>query len=172
VNLTLTGRSGIAETPVWYAAYASNLAWDRLRCYIYGGSPRGSSQQYAGCRLKRDPSDDLAVQCSRWNEVTETDLTGRVARVVDACDGNEALLDCLWQVMEGDDEGVSRAEIVRVTFGGDLSLFERGQVLIEAAWRQGGVQSDPSNLISETSDGRLIMFGPARNVVYELLDTD
>jgi hypothetical protein len=41
--------------PVWYAAYGSNLAWARFRCYVHGGIPAGSDRPYEGCRQRRDP---------------------------------------------------------------------------------------------------------------------
>jgi hypothetical protein len=48
----------VGESRVWYAAYGSNLAWGRFRCYIHGGAPRGSTKSYRGCRLKKDPERD------------------------------------------------------------------------------------------------------------------
>jgi hypothetical protein len=103
--------------------------------------------------------------------MTDFDIGERVALVVNACGDNEALLDYLWQVMEGGDEGVSREEVVSGAFAGDVLLFERVNALIEEAWRQPGVES-ASTLISEKEDGRLIMFTPARDIVFGLLDTD
>lgn len=103
--------------------------------------------------------------------MTDFEIGERVALVVNACGDNVALLDYLWQVMEGGDEGVSRDEVVSGAFAGDQSLLERGNALIENAWREPGLES-ASRLISEKEDGRLIMFGPARDIVFELLDTD
>jgi hypothetical protein len=42
---------------VWYAAYGSNLAFDRFRCYLAGGRPAGGMRTYLGCRDKREPAD-------------------------------------------------------------------------------------------------------------------
>jgi hypothetical protein len=41
---------------VWYAAYGSNLAAERVRCYLRGGCPPGATRTYPGAR---DPSDPL-----------------------------------------------------------------------------------------------------------------
>ena len=35
---------------VWYAAYGSNLASARFRCYVQGGRPDGGRRVYPGCR--------------------------------------------------------------------------------------------------------------------------
>jgi hypothetical protein len=40
---------------VWYVAYGSNLAEDRLRFYLAGGRPRGGLRTYVGARDPRDP---------------------------------------------------------------------------------------------------------------------
>ena len=40
---------------VWYVAYGSNLARDRFRCYLSGGTPLGGQREYAGCRDPQDP---------------------------------------------------------------------------------------------------------------------
>ena len=34
---------------VWYASYGSNLLKNRFLCYIQGGIPKGTIQQYIGC---------------------------------------------------------------------------------------------------------------------------
>ena len=41
---------------IWYAAYGSNLAMARFRCYLSGGRPVGASREYAGCRDPREPA--------------------------------------------------------------------------------------------------------------------
>jgi hypothetical protein len=45
-------------------------------------------------------------------DMTDKVLAECVVRVVEANKHDEALLDCLWRVMEGDDEGVGRDEVV------------------------------------------------------------
>lgn len=47
---------------VWYVAYGSNLASERLRCYLAGGRPRGGLRTYLGARDPRDPQDTRAVE--------------------------------------------------------------------------------------------------------------
>lgn len=49
-----TGGSG-APALAWYAAYGSNLHLPRLCCYLAGGTPRGASRHYPGCRDPRAP---------------------------------------------------------------------------------------------------------------------
>lgn len=44
---------------VWYAAYGSNLALERFRCYLHGGCPPGATRTYPG---SREPADPLAVR--------------------------------------------------------------------------------------------------------------
>lgn len=45
------------DDAVWYAAYASNLLAERLRCYLAGGRPEGARRTYVG---GRDPSPPTA----------------------------------------------------------------------------------------------------------------
>jgi hypothetical protein len=47
---------------VWYVAYGSNLASERLRCYLAGGRPHGGHRTYAGARDPRDPHQTRAVE--------------------------------------------------------------------------------------------------------------
>jgi hypothetical protein len=47
---------------VWYVAYGSNLASDRLRCYLTGGQPRGGLRTYAGARDPRGPQLTCPVE--------------------------------------------------------------------------------------------------------------
>jgi hypothetical protein len=96
----------------------------------------------------------------------------RVTRLIKACRGSEALVDYLWVVMEEIDDGVARDEVVRRVFGGDLSLFTLARAQVEDAWREAGEGEPPSTFISETLDRRLVMFKPARDIVYELLNED
>ncbi len=46
---------------VWYVAYGSNLASDRLRCYLAGGRPFGGLRTYAGARDPCNPRQHRAV---------------------------------------------------------------------------------------------------------------
>lgn len=40
---------------VWYASYGSNMAADRLRCYLEGGVPDGGQRRCPGARDPRPP---------------------------------------------------------------------------------------------------------------------
>lgn len=46
---------------VWYAAYGSNLHYERFICYLRGGRPPGSSYDYAGARDPRLPRDTRPI---------------------------------------------------------------------------------------------------------------
>ncbi len=62
---------------VWYASYGSNMNRDRFLCYIFGGTPKGSTQKERGCRDKILPKKERAYILnyqmyfskisSRWN---------------------------------------------------------------------------------------------------------
>lgn len=43
---------------VWYAAYGSNMAADRFRCYLEGGKPEGAQRTYPGARNPSPPLRD------------------------------------------------------------------------------------------------------------------
>jgi len=43
---------------LWYAGYGSNLARDRMLCYVQGGRPAGASRTYPGARDTTEPVDD------------------------------------------------------------------------------------------------------------------
>ena len=43
---------------LWYAAYGSNLARDRLEAYLFGGRPTGATRHYPGARDPSPPLDD------------------------------------------------------------------------------------------------------------------
>jgi hypothetical protein len=43
-------------TPVWYVAYGSNMAADRLACYVRGGCPPGGSRVNPGARDRTLPT--------------------------------------------------------------------------------------------------------------------
>ncbi len=47
-------------THVWYTAYGSNLSRDRFEIYLNGGTPRGATHTYPGCRDPSPPIDDVA----------------------------------------------------------------------------------------------------------------
>lgn len=47
-------------THIWYAAYGSNLSRERFEIYLTGGTPRGASHAYPGCRDGSPPLDDVA----------------------------------------------------------------------------------------------------------------
>lgn len=53
---------GTAPERVWYASYGSNMALDRLACYIQGGRPPGASKAYPGCRDRRPPRRSVPVE--------------------------------------------------------------------------------------------------------------
>lgn len=123
-----------------------------------------------------------AAGANRWSvslsayrvedEVSDSAIEERITRLVEAFRDSEALLNYLWAVMEGADNGVTRDEIVSGVFAGDTSQFGQGRAQVEDAWGKAGKGAPPSPLISETSDGRLVMFKPAQDIVYDLLNTD
>ncbi|MFF2850218.1 histone deacetylase [Streptomyces sp. NPDC058001] len=47
---------------VWYASYGSNTHVDRLRVYIQGGRPIGTTRIYPGCRDPKMPSRSIPVE--------------------------------------------------------------------------------------------------------------
>jgi hypothetical protein len=53
--------SGSASPRLWYVAYASNLALERLRCYLRGGRVAGGTRVYPGCRDPQDPADSTPL---------------------------------------------------------------------------------------------------------------
>lgn len=50
-SVTAEGRSDL----VWYAAYGSNMHFDRLAYYLDGGSPPNAARTYPGCRDRARP---------------------------------------------------------------------------------------------------------------------
>ncbi|MGW4381465.1 histone deacetylase [Kitasatospora sp. NPDC004531] len=48
-------------SPVWYAAYGSNMHARRLARYIAGGRPPGASRTYPGCRDRTPPGRTLPI---------------------------------------------------------------------------------------------------------------
>lgn len=49
------------EKYYWYAAYGSNMAWDRFRYYIHGGYLAANDRHHHGARNRADPVDARAV---------------------------------------------------------------------------------------------------------------
>jgi hypothetical protein len=47
---------------VWYACYGSNLAEDRFKCYLQGGTYPGNQKQYAGAAYKAPPTHSQQYQ--------------------------------------------------------------------------------------------------------------
>lgn len=54
------GSSGKTEY-VWYAAYGSNMLYERFLFYIRGGECRLNSKYYTGCRDKSLPEDHMQI---------------------------------------------------------------------------------------------------------------
>jgi hypothetical protein len=48
-------------TRVWYVSYGSNMAADRLACYLEGGCPPGGSRTNPGARDQRPPARSVPV---------------------------------------------------------------------------------------------------------------
>ena len=46
---------------VWYVSYGSNMAEERLACYLEGGTPEGGSRSHPGARDPHPPRKSLAV---------------------------------------------------------------------------------------------------------------
>jgi hypothetical protein len=51
----------MTDTKVWYVSYGSNLAAERLACYIRGGRPPGGARANPGCRDRTMPERDVPV---------------------------------------------------------------------------------------------------------------
>jgi len=49
------------STEVWYVSYGSNMARERLTCYLAGGRPSGARRHYPGARDSTPPREDRAV---------------------------------------------------------------------------------------------------------------
>lgn len=47
---------------LWYAAYGSNMASDRFRCYLAGGCPPGAARTYPGARDRTLPRERRPVR--------------------------------------------------------------------------------------------------------------
>jgi hypothetical protein len=46
---------------VWYVSYGSNMAWERLTCYIQGGRPPGGVRVNPGARDRTLPARNIPV---------------------------------------------------------------------------------------------------------------
>ncbi len=99
-------------------------------------------------------------------------ISDLVSRVVAACAHDPLALDYLWKVMEGMGDGVRVDEVVDDLFERDLSRLGEARALTESAWADGGGAELAPELVQRTVDDRLVMFAPARDVIYGLLDTD
>lgn len=53
---------GMSRTHVWYVSYGSNMARDRLACYLQGGRPPGAQVTYPGARDGTLPRDEAGVE--------------------------------------------------------------------------------------------------------------
>jgi hypothetical protein len=49
------------DDAVWYASYGSNLASERFRCYIDGGTPPGGKGKQRGARDRTPPADERGL---------------------------------------------------------------------------------------------------------------
>lgn len=54
--------SSTGEALVWYVSYGSNMARERLACYIRGGRPEGATVTYPGARDTRLPVREAGVE--------------------------------------------------------------------------------------------------------------
>ncbi len=52
----------MSESLVWYVSYGSNMARDRLACYIGGGRPLGAAVTYEGARDDSPPRAEMGVE--------------------------------------------------------------------------------------------------------------
>ncbi|WP_181275430.1 DedA family protein [Brevibacterium oceani] len=63
---TPRSRNGMMETMsnthVWYVSYGSNMARDRLACYLQGGRPAGAHVTYPGARDGTLPREEAGVE--------------------------------------------------------------------------------------------------------------
>ena len=50
-----------ADPLIWYAAFGSNLSTERLSCYLSGGTPRGATRVYEGCRDPAPPREQRVI---------------------------------------------------------------------------------------------------------------
>ena len=52
----------MSQTYVWYVSYGSNMARDRLACYLQGGRPPGAHVSYPGARNPAAPRAEACVE--------------------------------------------------------------------------------------------------------------
>jgi hypothetical protein len=125
---------------LWYGAYGSNLASERLMCYLAGGRPPGARRTYAGAR---DPAPPL--------DVRPIDLAGCVyfAWESPTWGGGIAFYD-----PEAGGTSVGRAYL--------LTLGQLSDVVAQEMRREPGVDLDLTELLSDGSS----VLGPGR---YESL---
>ncbi len=135
-----------AEEPlVWYVAYGSNLALDRLRHYLGGGRPEGALRSYAGARDHREP-----------RAVRELQLRGglRFAGVSRAWTGGMAFFDA---TVEG-------------TVAARAYLLARQQVEDLVAQEIRLPPGTPLDLLAEAAGGRRPLPGTGYDVALRLED--
>jgi membrane protein DedA with SNARE-associated domain len=54
--------AGMSQTYVWYVSYGSNMARDRLSCYLQGGRPPGAMVTYPGARDGTLPRAEAGIE--------------------------------------------------------------------------------------------------------------
>jgi hypothetical protein len=52
----------MSQTHVWYVSYGSNMARDRLACYLQGGRPPGAQVTYPGARDTTLPRAEAGIE--------------------------------------------------------------------------------------------------------------
>lgn len=52
----------MSQTHVWYVSYGSNMARDRLACYLQGGRPPGAKVTYPGARDSTLPQAEAGIE--------------------------------------------------------------------------------------------------------------
>ena len=52
----------MSQTHVWYVSYGSNMARDRLACYLQGGRPPGAMVTYPGARDGTLPQAEAGIE--------------------------------------------------------------------------------------------------------------
>ena len=52
----------MSQTDVWYVSYGSNMARDRLACYLLGGRPPGAHVTYSGARDGTLPRAEAGIE--------------------------------------------------------------------------------------------------------------
>ena len=142
---------------VWYVADGSNLASDRLRCYLVGGRPHGALRTYAGARDPRDPQRARGVELPGGIVFAgqSTAWTGGMAFYVPGPVGTVAARAYLLTLEQTND---LVAQEIRRPPGGDLGLVaERpdasvplGGSAYDVALRVGDIEGRPAVTITST----------------------